>query len=165
MAAPYVSGTLGLVQQAFPWMSARQMADTVLSTADRSFNAPKSIISVGEDRVTDAGTGKPITKMEIRLQLVDKGADYQNRNQTSIAIPLAGTPEEPAWKPISGSIIRKTRHWFTGIMASKMPTSSLPHSSRPKKTRMRSPSPTAPSMAKFTVPSRTSPSTRFSGRG
>ena len=93
MAAPYVSGTLGLVQQAFPWMSARQMADTVLSTADRSFNAPQSIISVGEDRVTDSGTGKPVTKMEIRLQLVDKGADYQDRNQTSVAIPSAGTPE------------------------------------------------------------------------
>ena len=93
MAAPYVSGTLGLVQQAFPWMSARQMADTVLSTADRSFNAPKSIISVGEDRVTDAGTGKPITKMEIRLQLVDKGNNYWDRNQTTVAIPSAGTPE------------------------------------------------------------------------
>lgn len=74
-------------------MSARQMPDTVLSTADRSFNAPKSIISIGEDRVTDSGTGKPITKLEIRLQLVDKGNNYWDRNQTTVAIPSAGTPE------------------------------------------------------------------------
>lgn len=33
MAAPHVSGTLALVQQAFPWMSASQLADVVLSTA------------------------------------------------------------------------------------------------------------------------------------
>ncbi len=36
-AAPHVSGALGLVQQAYPWMSGRNLTDTVLSTADRSF--------------------------------------------------------------------------------------------------------------------------------
>ena len=33
MAAPHVAGTLALVQQAFPWMTASQLADCVLSTA------------------------------------------------------------------------------------------------------------------------------------
>lgn len=44
MAAPYVSGALGLVQQAFPWMTGKQLADAVLTTADNSFNAPSYII-------------------------------------------------------------------------------------------------------------------------
>lgn len=35
MAAPHVSGTLALVQQAFPWMNASQLADVVLSTAQK----------------------------------------------------------------------------------------------------------------------------------
>ena len=35
MAAPHVSGALALVQQAFPWMSASQLADAVLSTAQK----------------------------------------------------------------------------------------------------------------------------------
>ena len=38
MAAPYVSGALGLVQQAFPWMTSKQLADAVLTTADNSTN-------------------------------------------------------------------------------------------------------------------------------
>ena len=33
MAAPHVAGTLALVQQAFPWMPASQLADCVLTTA------------------------------------------------------------------------------------------------------------------------------------
>ena len=33
MAAPHVAGTLALVQQAFPWITASQLADCVLSTA------------------------------------------------------------------------------------------------------------------------------------
>lgn len=40
MAAPFVSGTLGLVQQAFPWMTGKQLADAVLTTADNTFKAP-----------------------------------------------------------------------------------------------------------------------------
>lgn len=35
MAAPHVSGALALVEQAFGWMTASQLADTVLSTAQK----------------------------------------------------------------------------------------------------------------------------------
>lgn len=52
MAAPYVSGGLALVQQAFPWMTGKQLADTVLTTADNSdngrFTAPDFTITVAE---------------------------------------------------------------------------------------------------------------------
>ncbi|HFW3777781.1 TPA: S8 family serine peptidase [Salmonella enterica subsp. enterica serovar Thompson] len=92
MATPYVSGTLGLVQQAFPWMSARQLADTVLSTADRDFIAPGQIISFSEDRVEPVA-GKPVTDTVIRLQIVDNADKYQERGQEEKSIPLPGTPE------------------------------------------------------------------------
>lgn len=49
MAAPYVSGALGLVQQAFPWMTGKQMADAVLTTADNVFNAPDFIVQFSVD--------------------------------------------------------------------------------------------------------------------
>lgn len=44
MAAPYVSGALGLVQQAFPWMTGKQLADAVLTTADNTFTKPDFIV-------------------------------------------------------------------------------------------------------------------------
>ena len=46
MAAPHVSGTLALVQQAFPWMSASQLADTVLSTAQKPRDGQFDVISI-----------------------------------------------------------------------------------------------------------------------
>lgn len=49
MAAPYVSGALGLVQQAFPWMTGKQLADAVLTTADHEFKAPDFIIQYISD--------------------------------------------------------------------------------------------------------------------
>ena len=40
MAAPVVSGALALVAQAYPWMTGKQLADTVLTTANKDFTAP-----------------------------------------------------------------------------------------------------------------------------
>ena len=40
MAAPVVSGALALVAQAYPWMTGKQLADSVLTTANRDFEAP-----------------------------------------------------------------------------------------------------------------------------
>ena len=44
MAAPYVSGTAGLIQEAFPYLTAKQIADAILSTADNTFKLPESIV-------------------------------------------------------------------------------------------------------------------------
>ncbi len=49
MAAPYVSGVLGLVQQAFPWMTGKQLADAVLTTADNTFVAPTHLVQFASD--------------------------------------------------------------------------------------------------------------------
>ena len=40
MAAPVVSGVAALVQQAYPWMTGKQLADAILTTADNDFDAP-----------------------------------------------------------------------------------------------------------------------------
>lgn len=44
MAAPYVSGVAGLIQEAFPYLNGKQIADAILSTADNTFELPESIV-------------------------------------------------------------------------------------------------------------------------
>jgi autotransporter-associated beta strand protein len=56
MAAPYVSGALALVQEAFPWMTSKQLADAVLTTADnpnnQRFTPPAYTITVAQTKKT-----------------------------------------------------------------------------------------------------------------
>ena len=49
MAAPHVTGAAGLVQQAFPYMNARQITDTLLSSANRTFPLPAYTVTIQED--------------------------------------------------------------------------------------------------------------------
>ncbi len=51
MAAPHVSGVAGLVQQAFPYMSGKQIVDTVLSTANRNFTLPDYTVTLQSDEI------------------------------------------------------------------------------------------------------------------
>ncbi|MDR7866380.1 MAG: S8 family serine peptidase [Sporomusaceae bacterium] len=53
MAAPHVSGVAGLVQQAFPYMSGKQIVDTVLSTANSNFTLPDYTVTVQMDEITE----------------------------------------------------------------------------------------------------------------
>ncbi|MDT8902837.1 S8 family serine peptidase [Anaeroselena agilis] len=68
MAAPYVTATAGLVQQAFPYMTGRQIVDTVLSTANSSFTLPKFTLTLQEDyadpKVINQAT-KAVTKTNL----------------------------------------------------------------------------------------------------
>lgn len=51
MAAPHVSGVAGLVQQAFPYMNSKQLADTLLTSANKTFTLPKFALTVqAEDK-------------------------------------------------------------------------------------------------------------------
>lgn len=45
-STPFASGTLALVEQKYPFLNARQLVDTVLSTANTDFVAPDYIISL-----------------------------------------------------------------------------------------------------------------------
>lgn len=49
MATPYVSGAAGLVQQAFPYMTAAQIAETLLTTANKSFTKPLFVVTDQSD--------------------------------------------------------------------------------------------------------------------
>lgn len=46
MAAPHVAGTLALVQQAFPWMTASQLADCVLTTARKPLEGVYEVLAL-----------------------------------------------------------------------------------------------------------------------
>ncbi len=48
MSAPFVSGTAGLVQQAFPYMNGKQIVDVILTTANSSFQLPDYTLSLQE---------------------------------------------------------------------------------------------------------------------
>lgn len=46
MSAPYVSGTLGLVQEANPYLTGNQLVDVVLTTANTNFEHPQFMITL-----------------------------------------------------------------------------------------------------------------------
>lgn len=59
MAAPFVSGVAGLVEEAFPYMSGKQIADTLLSTANSNIKPNQNYF------VTMQKDGDGITKLNI----------------------------------------------------------------------------------------------------
>ncbi len=99
MAAPVVSGSLALVQQAYPWMTGKQLVDTVLTTANNNFQAPKFVLSLAthfgdtdpsvvERRVTfysiDGGIASNLSQAEA-AQLVHESYN----NSPSFDVPLS----------------------------------------------------------------------------
>lgn len=71
MAAPVVSGTLALVAQAYPWMTGKQLADSVLTTANSSFDAPEYTV-LYDITSRDPENGHPGT---VTLVLIAKDRD------------------------------------------------------------------------------------------
>ena len=64
MATPLVSGTLALVAQAYPWMTGKQLADAVLTTASNDFVAPDAAVLYGSQENGSEG--------RVRLVLIDR---------------------------------------------------------------------------------------------
>ncbi|ARR01271.1 S8 family serine peptidase [Campylobacter porcelli] len=64
MAAPMVTGAAALVAQKFPFMSGKQIADTLLSTANKDYIGPKVIVkeTVTGKTLCDNGSLCPSTK-------------------------------------------------------------------------------------------------------
>ena len=56
MSAPYVSGTLGLVQEANPYLTGNQLVDVVLTTANTNFEHPK--FAIINEYIEDKEQGK-----------------------------------------------------------------------------------------------------------
>ena len=56
MAAPFVTGTAGLVQEAFPYLSGKEIADTLLSTANNNIKLNKDyFVTIQEDESPSGG--------------------------------------------------------------------------------------------------------------
>ena len=55
MAAPFVTGTGALVQQAFPYMSGKQIGDVLLSTANSNIVYPRGIVTLLQEDHDEAG--------------------------------------------------------------------------------------------------------------
>ncbi len=49
MASPYVTGTVGLVQEAFPYLSGKQLVDVILTTANNDFTMPEYVVLKNSD--------------------------------------------------------------------------------------------------------------------
>ena len=101
-AAPLTSGVAALVAEKFPFMDGKQLADTILSTANRDFQAPKMVLAskaeyyVGTTdniKFKDGGTiiyidGEiPKDKAQIKQDIIDAygeiNADYKYKNITT----------------------------------------------------------------------------------
>ena len=48
-AAPHVSGAMALVEEAMPYLTGKQLTDTILTTANNDFETPKMIVQVTRD--------------------------------------------------------------------------------------------------------------------
>ena len=101
MAAPFVSATAGLVQQAFPYMNGRQIVDTVLSSANRSFTLPKFTLTI------QASVGKPL-QLNV-YYFGDKPTDpeeirndlkkYYKENEKTVQY-FSSNPSDPSKPPV-----------------------------------------------------------------
>lgn len=87
MAAPITSGVLGLVEQAFPYMGAKQLTSTMLSTANKFEPAPYTAV-IKEITDSDTETLKiNLLYFEGAIQSNDQTADltdYYNENSDLI---------------------------------------------------------------------------------
>ena len=87
MAAPVVSGALALVAQAYPWMTGKQLADSVLTTANKNYEAPAYTI-LYDTSSRDPQNGIPGT---VRLVIiVDKQSDVEDFDRTGQATIVVG---------------------------------------------------------------------------
>lgn len=88
MAAPVVSGALALVAQAYPWMTGKQLADSVLTTANNSFTAPEYTV-LYDTSSRDPENGNPGT---VTLVLIaDDREEAENIKQNGKEIQIGNT--------------------------------------------------------------------------
>lgn len=76
MAAPVVSGALALVAQAYPWMTGKQLADSVLTTANNSFTAPEYTVLYD--------TNENVVRLVIIAESREKAENIKNEGSATI---------------------------------------------------------------------------------
>ena len=95
MAAPYVTGTIGLVKEAFPYLYGKQLIDTILTTTNKDFNlrdyyfqsSGKSTLDHFRLIVTDANNlnDNRIIQMELNEIYESKINYFRSRRFNSIS--------------------------------------------------------------------------------
>ncbi len=87
MSTPVVSGALTLVAQAFPWMTGKQLADAVLTTANSDFDAPPYTILYSL-----AGLNPPEDRFgTVRLVIIAENREKAAAIQENREIEIDGT--------------------------------------------------------------------------
>ncbi|RAX54312.1 S8 family serine peptidase, partial [Helicobacter sp. 10-6591] len=86
MAAPFVSGAAALVAQKFPDLNGRQIADVLLSTANKNVQLPNMIVK--------QHTSKKYSVIYINNDASQKGLVYKNKEDVIKDVQDAGYKEE-----------------------------------------------------------------------
>lgn len=84
MAAPMVTGTGGLVQEAFPYMTGKQIGDVLLSTANNSFSKEQKFvvtIQIDNEAITDLNMIYFGTKPTSKNKLEKDVKEYYESNE------------------------------------------------------------------------------------
>lgn len=103
MATPMVTGAAALVAQKFPFMNGKQIADVLLSTANRNYIAPKIIVKETKTGVTFCDNGqacpreKKFTIFYIDNKIPKNSDGSINVNEVDMDLMLAGYFEND-WK-------------------------------------------------------------------
>ncbi len=81
-AAPYVSGVAALVSEAFPYMSGKQLADVLLSTATRltGANLPKAVVLLRQD----FDDSQQLTGVTIKVYSTRTGITFSDEEMTAL---------------------------------------------------------------------------------
>ena len=84
MATPMVTGVGGLVQEAFPYMTGKQIGDVLLSTADKNFSEEQKFvvtIQIDNEAVTDLNMIYFEDKLEDKSELENEIKKYYEANE------------------------------------------------------------------------------------
>ena len=103
MAAPMVTGAAALVAQKFPFMSGKQIADTLLSTANKDYIAPKVIVkeTVTGDTICDDGSLCPSANKYTVFYIDNKIPRNKDGSINEIAVKIdliKSGYQESGWK-------------------------------------------------------------------
>ena len=82
MATPVVSGVVALVAQAHPWLTGKQLADAVLSTANNTFEMPDHFLQINRAEYVDDTQ----RSWKVRLIVVNKDGDIDQDTPLKIVM-------------------------------------------------------------------------------
>ena len=102
MAAPHVTGAAALVQQAFPWMTAKQIGDTLLSTANPNITSRNGYTVIIKNSEPDIYyfDGRERTLEEQREDCANYLSSVMSEKKAKSYIVIAELPDLVLWRPI-----------------------------------------------------------------